>query len=442
MKIGIVGLGAFSDDFVKLFNMHPDVEEVVVADLNEKNLKASMMKHNLKRGFSSFDEMLEGAPDIDCVGIFTQRHLHGPMILKALNMGKHVYSAVPIGCTVEEIGEIIKTVKEKRLIYMMGETCYYYPCAIYCREKYKSGDMGKFVYGESQYYHDICEMYGDFSRSGGPNWQRVAGIPPMFYPTHSISMIFSAINDHAVQVSCMGFRDNHEDNIYGEDKNNWNNPFSNETALFRMAGGGIVRINEFRRVGINKPSSYITCFYGDKGSYECSVTNHSFQRGVAGGEPYIEDVGHLINTLRYNEDLKNGAIDKTKDPISVKYIEGHAAIQDRSRLPKTMRNLPPFAHYNSHPFLVDDFVRGVTTGKLPPNNAWEAARYMIPGLIAHESALRGGELMDIPDFGEAPADWEKLTYETKDNYEDMSKFYQPEFDYLTRYLEKLEQEEK
>ena len=62
MKIGIVGLGAFSDDFVKLFNMHPDVEEVVVADLNEKNLKASMMKHNLKRVFSSFDEMLEGPP--------------------------------------------------------------------------------------------------------------------------------------------------------------------------------------------------------------------------------------------------------------------------------------------------------------------------------------------------------------------------------------------
>ena len=27
---------------------------------------------------------------------------------------------------------------------------------------------------------------------------------------------------------------------------------------------------------------------------------------------------------------------------------------------------------------------------------------MIPGLIAHESALRGGELMDIPDFGDAP----------------------------------------
>ncbi|MEE1050214.1 MAG: Gfo/Idh/MocA family oxidoreductase [Clostridia bacterium] len=424
MKIGIIGLGAFSDDFVRLFNIHPDVEEVVVADLCEEKVQESMRKHGIKRGFTSYEDLLEKAPDVDSIGIFTQRHLHGPMIVKALEMGKHVYSAVPIGCTIDEIREIIKLVEEKRLIYMMGETCYYYPCAIYCREKYKTGEMGKFVYGESQYYHDIYEMYDDFKRSGGDNWRRVAGIPPMFYPTHSISMIFSAIDQYATKVSCMGLRDNHEDNVYGEGKNNWDNPFSNETALFQMSGGGVVRINEFRRVGINKPSSYITCFYGDKGAYECSVTNHTYQRGVASGEePYLEDVGHLVNTIEYNEDLANGTMDKTKDPISVKYIEGPAKIQNRDRLPEVMRVEKKFSHYNSHPFLVDDFVRAVMTGKLPPNNAWESARYMIPGLIAHESALRGGELLDIPDFGDAPADWERVTYEIPESYSDTSKGY-------------------
>ena len=32
----------------------------------------------------------------------------------------------------------------------------------------------------------------------------------------------------------------------------------------------------------------------------------------------------------------------------------------------------------------------------------EAARYMIPGLIAHESALKGGELLEIPDLSDPP----------------------------------------
>ena len=416
IKIGVVGCGAFSADFIRLFNDHPDVDEVAVADVFEESARSTAEKFGLKRYFLSLDDMLENGSDLDSIAIFTQRHLHGPMIIKALKQGKHVYSAVPIGCTIEEIKEILELVKQTRQIYMMGETCYYYPCAIYCREQYEKGNFGKFVYGESQYYHDICEMYNDFKRSGGDTWQRAAGIPPMFYPTHSISMIFSAIHEHAVKVSCMGLRDNHEDNIYGEGKNDWDNPFSNETALFQMSGGGVVRINEFRRVGINKPSSYITCFYGDKGSYECSVTNHTFQRGVASGEtPYMEDVGPLVNTIRYNEEIDT--MDKRTGPISVRYIEGYAAIQDTSRLPISFRMEKPYSHYNSHPFLVDDFVRAVMTGKLPPNNAWDAARYMIPGLIAHESALQGGVLMDIPDFGDAPADWEKLTFETPDYYE-------------------------
>ena len=416
MKIGIVGMGGFSDDFVKLFSIHPGVEEVVVADLDESRLHKAMEKYNITRGYTSYEALLEDAKDVDSIAIFTQRHLHGPMVIKALKAGKHVYSAVPIGCTLEEIEEIVKLCGETRQIYMMGETCYYYPCAIYCREKYVTGEMGKFVYGESQYYHDICEMYGDYQRSGGEMWRRVAGIPPMFYPTHSISMLFSAINEHAVKVSCMGYRDNHEDAIFGEDKNNWENPFSNETAIFQMSGGGVARINEFRRVGINKPSSYITCFYGEKGAYECSITNHSYQRGVASGEePYVEDVGPLVNTIDYNEDLKNGTMDMTKDPISIKYIQGPAKIQDYARLPKSFRETVSRNHYNSHPFLVDDFVRAVKTGKLPPNNAWESARYMIPGLIAHESALRSGELLDVPDLGDAPADWERLTFEP---YED------------------------
>jgi predicted dehydrogenase len=320
-----------------------------------------------------------------------------------------------MGITEEEISQVLELVKQTRLTYMMAETCYYFPCAIWCRKAHEEGKFGAFQYGAAQYYHDIGDMQAAYITEGD-RWKWMAGIPPMYYSTHSMSMLFSAIDDVPEEVTCFGVEDTVGDGIYGKGNNAWDNPFSNETAILRMKKGGLARINEFRRVGINKPSSYITCFYGDKGAYECSVTNHTFQRGVASGEtPYMEDVGPLVNTIRYNEEIDT--MDKRTGPISVRYIEGYAAIQDTSRLPVDFRNEKPYSHYNSHPFLVDDFVRAVMTGKLPPNNAWDAARYMIPGLIAHESALQGGVLMDIPDFGDAPADWEKLTFETPDYYE-------------------------
>ena len=63
----------------------------------------------------------------------------------------------------------------------------------------------------------------------------------------------------------------------------------------------------------------------------------------------------------------------------------------------------PNGHNGSHQFLVHDFVTACVTGKTPPNNVWAAARYLVPGLIAHESALKGGVLLEVPDFGDAPA---------------------------------------
>jgi hypothetical protein len=62
----------------------------------------------------------------------------------------------------------------------------------------------------------------------------------------------------------------------------------------------------------------------------------------------------------------------------------------------------PTGHEGSHQFLVDDFVTAVVRHTLPPVNAWVAARYTLPGIVAHQSALQGGVRLAIPDFGDAP----------------------------------------
>ena len=426
LKVGIVGYW-FARDFARLFSLHPDVEKICVAELRDDRRKLALADFPGIEVYESFDEMMDKA-DINCIALFTPRHTHGPFVIKALKAGKHVYSAVPIASSIEDVKEILRLVEETRLTYMMGETCYYYPCSMFCREKYNEGGFGKFVYAESQYYHDAREMW---PLTEGVKQDPSNGIPPMYYSTHSISMVLSAIDDHFTHVSCMGLRDDFPDEIYGEDgQNQFNNPFSNETALFRTSQGGVVRINEFRRVGIKKPSSYITCFYGEDGAYECVADKHIYQttsmvdRNGEHREVVTEDVSEMLLPIGYTQMMK-GEIDVyekfTRDDPNARagfpIIIGASPIQDLSRLPKTFRTPITGHHMNSHPFLIDDFVRAVVSGKLPPNNAWAAARYLVPGLVAHESAMQGGKLLDIPDFGDAPSDWEKLTFEKKDYYE-------------------------
>ncbi len=408
IKIGIVGFGEFSESFLDLFLTHPDVEKVVGAELIPERREHIMKEFGLSKMYASYDEMLEDGDDLDCIGIFTQRHQHGPMAIKALEAGKNVFSAVPMSCEIEESKKIIDLVQKKRLIYMTAETCYYFPCAIYCREKYKTGAFGKFVFGESQYYHDITEMYDSFS-SAGDSWKRIAGIPPMYYSTHSMSMMFLSVGEYPVEVSCMGFEDHMNDGIYGKGNNNWDNPFSNETAIFKMSGGGVARINEFRRCGTNKPSSYITSLIGTHASYQCTGMHHIFAKGnVFGQTASVEYVSNLINSKKYV--AERDSIDLNHAPATYAYHRGYSAVHDISRLPVAHREIPDGGHNGSHAFLVDDFVRGVMTGKLPPNNAWDAALCMVPGVIAHDSAMQGGKVLPVPDLGRAPEDWERIDY--------------------------------
>jgi len=403
LKIGIVGVGQFSKHFIPVFKAHPYVKSVYVTDLIKEREIVAKEKYDVN-AMESFEEMLES--DIDCIAIFTQRHLHGTMAIKALEAGKHVYSAVPMGISVDECGKIIELVKKTKLIYMVGETCYYFPCACFCREKYLNGEFGKFVYGASQYYHDIAGF--DFKYTAGENWKKEAGIPPMYYPTHSFSMVLSSCNSYVTKLSALGYRDTENDGIYGEGNNYWDNPFSNTTALCQLANGGIARVSEFRRIGTYKPSSYISAFYGTRGAYEYSNAQHFFEKKLFEDKEDVEfmDVSDLVNPVEMTQH-KNDADFKAKVANNNWAWQTCAPIQPTGRLPEEFKSLPN-GHMGTHQFLVDDFVKAVHFNKLPPCNAWFAARCNIPGLIAHESALKGGVQLDVPDFGDAPSDWPAL----------------------------------
>lgn len=399
LKVGFCGSGMFARHFIPLFQAHPDVDEVVLSDLNPEVLKEKAEKFGIERTFASHDELCKS--DVDAIAIFTQRWLHGPQAIQALKAGKHVYSAVPMGVTLEEIEEIVKLTKETGLTYMQGETSYYRPQTIYCRERFAKGFFGDFVYGEGQYYHDLSHgFYEAFERSGGENWKSTASFPPMLYPTHSVSHILSVTFSRMTKVSCFGYVDHHEDGVFRKDLSLWQCDQSNQSALFRTADGGMGRINEFRRTGAGESRMSII---GTLGAYEEQTENGVWTRVE---ETYHEDVSWVRHTkegLTINEDNIG---DLPREFLGKKHLNASKA-HPVQRLPKEWVGMPN-EHEGAHQFLVLDFIQAVQSGKLPPNHAWISARYNAPGIVAWESAKREGELLSIPDYGMPPADAQYL----------------------------------
>ncbi len=381
IKVGMVGVGSFAQCFIPLFKAHPLVDKVVLCDLDAAKLARNAAEHGIAVTCPSLDALLE--TDVDAVAIITQHWMHAPQAMQALRAGKHVYSAVPAGITVEEIAELVDAVKATGRIYMMGETSYYYPNVIYCREQFERGAFGRVVFAEAEYYHDMDNGLYDVAKwRGGDRWRELAGGPPMYYPTHSISQVVSVTGAHMTHVSCQGVVDQHEDGLYRADVNIWHNTFSNECALFKMSDGSAARINEFRRVG--HPGGERMSMWGTKGSFELNAA------GVAWVTKQRDEVKRL-----------DGIMDISGVPAPDGGMwTGVSSVHPVARLPRAFVGKPN-GHWGSHQFLVDDFVTACVTGIHPPNNVWQAARYTVPGIVAHESAMRGGVLIEVPDFGDA-----------------------------------------
>jgi predicted dehydrogenase len=396
IKVGMVGVGAFAQSFIPLFKAHPLVSEVVLCDLDTKKLRLNSEKHGILRTSPSLDDLC--GTDVDALAIITQHWMHAPQAIQALRAGKHVYSAVPTGVAVEEIADLVKAVKETGRIYMLGETSYYYPGVLYCRERYRRGDFGHIVYGEAEYYHDWDHGLYDVARwRGGERWLETAGTPPMHYPTHSTSQIISVTGAHMTHVSCQGFVDRKDDGIYKTDANRWGNVFSNETALFKMSDGSLCRINEFRRIG--HPGTVRMSLFGTEGSFETNSAGTIWVVKDRNSSIRLDDLLACKGATAKRTGAKPQGMDVVTSEDGTHL--GVSPLHPVERLPKEFIGLPN-GHSGSHQFLVDDFVKACVEGKTPPNNVWDAARYAVPGIVAHESAKKGGVLMEIPDFGDAP----------------------------------------
>lgn len=405
ISIGLVGLGMFGQAFADLFRSHPLVDRVALCDREPERMDRIAerpgwdKKFDPKDRYETLDDLL--VIDLDAIAIITQPWLHAPQCRAVMESGKHVYSAVPI-LTVPDGDEImdwcyklVETSMSTGQYYMLGETSYYHPQSMFCRRKAAAGAFGDFVYCEGEYMHDVdawcnlreVEKNRTSSRSGR-EWVEYrkkyidAGIKtgPMHYPTHSVSGPISVMNARAKKVVCYGFTNRTGDSFFDD------MAFTNETALFEIDNGSTLRICEFRELAGT---------FHDGETFRIVGT-----RGVFNEDMWKENFRTATEKARDLETTKLSVLEM-RDPLPEDVALAFAKIGNPEAT--SFEDFTPEGHGGSHPYLVNEFVAAIAGNRQPTINIWEAAHYMAMGVMAHKSALKDGERLDIPDFGRAPA---------------------------------------
>lgn len=418
INLVVVGTGLWGRGLVPLFKRHPAVDDIGLCDLDAGKLAAVSREFDIPRTYPSLDAVCDD-PKVDAVVLVTQHWMHADQAIQVLRAGKHVYSSAPAGITVEEIERLVRTVEETGRIYVMGETSFYYSWVYYCKERFAKGDFGRIIYTETDYFHDLEHGLREvFQARGGQRWRETAVIPPMYYLTHNTSQVLAITGAHMTHVSCHGFVDDNADGAFDPKVNRWGNPFSAQTALFRMSDGSSSRANVYWRVGHQSMTKLSV--YGTDGCFEidCTAASWSDRAGTTNitdqvlpvplkprwvGSGLIDVARKLKRSgllpsgwkLRHGVPMQDGGV-----------ILDVAPYQPVDILPRTYAGLVDLGgEWGTNYFMTNEFAVACATRTLPPNNVWQAARYTVPGIVAHESAMRGGELLPIPDFGDPPKDW-------------------------------------
>jgi predicted dehydrogenase len=397
ISLGLVGLGAFGSSFAPLFKSHPLVDRIALCDQEPDRLAAWATRESFKDKFNprdayaTLDEIC--AAGLDALVVITQPWFHAAQCIQAMESGAHVYSAVPIVSLpdgdeiLEWCEKLIATCRATGTHYMLGETTYYRPEAMYCRRKAAEGAFGAFVYGEGEYLHDVDHGLRKVKsrREGsktGQVWKtraqeyKARGIVtgPMHYPTHSTCGPVCVMKAHAVKVSAyLRYSETEDEYFEGAP--------SDETALFKMSNGATMRICEHREIGHRSRETFR--IYGTQASFE----NGSWCDKHSATPVSVEEMR-----------------DPLPSEVEKAFAEGVHAARGGGGPSLSAQERKDFlgGHGGSHAYLVHEFVDAVAHDRVPAVNAWEAARYMAAGVMAHKSALKDGELLEVPDWGDAP----------------------------------------
>lgn len=102
-------------------NNHPMWELAAVCDVDTRNFARIKEKWPNAKCYQDWREMLAQEGDrIDSVNVSTPDHMHGPMGLKALEMGKHVYGQKPLAQNLHECRQLMLKAREKGVMTQMG----------------------------------------------------------------------------------------------------------------------------------------------------------------------------------------------------------------------------------------------------------------------------------------------------------------------------------
>jgi hypothetical protein len=339
IRVGIVGNGACKFGSAFGFQDHPNVTVAAVSDLFPDRCSELARDCRCEKTHPSLEELVKD-DTIEAVFVATDAPSHARHCIEVLKHGKHVASAVPaVFGSIDDAHKLLEAVKVSGRKYMMFETSCFHDACHAMRQIYRAGGFGKLVYSEGEYYHYMPNPIASYRE-----WR--VGLRPQWYPTHSNAYYVCVTGGSFTEVSCLGMPAIIQQFL--PQNNRYKNRFGTEVALLRTSEGGMSRM---------------ACSWDTRG-------------------PEIE-TGRVRGRSGVMEGMDYSGLRTDLPPL------------ERPPLPPSVA---PGGHGGAHGHLMSECVAAILEDRKPMVDVIMALNMTVAGVVAHQSALKDGELMKIPQF--------------------------------------------
>jgi len=200
----------------------------------------------------------------------------------------------------------------------------------------------------------------------------------MHYATHCVGPVLGLAGGDAEYVSCFGSGVIREELI-----KNYNSPFAVETAHIKVANSDL-------------SARIIRSLFDTARQYRESIDVYGSAKSVEW--PLIENEPLVVHTAKKEE---HEIPEKVTCPDFAARLPGEIQhfttrgvydLEDNAHLSFVQGG----GHGGSHPHLAHEFISALMEDRQPFPNARQSANWTCTGILAHESALQGGKIMNLP----------------------------------------------
>lgn len=325
-------------------------------------------------GPNAFEALVQ-RDDIDLVYTATPWEWHVPVVLAAMNAGKHAATEVPAAYTLEDCWKIVDTSERTRRHCLMMENCNYGYNELLVLTMVKAGVFGELQHAGAAYNHDLRAIL--FENKDEGLWRRRHHTlrDSNLYPTHGLGPVafMLGINrgdrfDYLVSMSspALGlakWREEHEP----KDSAKWKERYVSgdlNSSLIKTAKGRTIRLEH--DVSSPRPYSRINSIQGTKGIFEDYPPRIYIEGdGAAHRWASIDDY-----KARYEHTLWRELGEKARSG-------GHGGMDY---------------------VMAYRLVQCLRDGLVPDFDVYDAAAWSAPGPLSEMSVKKGSAPMRFPDF--------------------------------------------